>query len=121
MGGIRISFRRLLVGCLLVVAMASASFAHAVMSRTTSPELSAYLAAGGSLAEICGDLEDRESHSGSKCEACRLIEVAAVPPEMSGARLSLTDRTRRFAFISKQLLQSRGLDPARLSRAPPTA
>lgn len=86
-----------------------------------SPELAIYVAAGGSLADICGGSDEQGSAYGQKCEACRLIGAVLVPRNCHGVPLLISDQTRVLTFVAKRLHHTRQLDPTRLTRAPPTA
>lgn len=114
------AFCRLLLCLSLVLAMATSGFAHRGVESGPAPELAAYLAAGGSLADLCGDVGG--GHEGvQSCAACRLIEAAFMPFEAVGVPLRLSAGTQAHVLVAKRLQRSRGLDPARLTRAPPAA
>lgn len=115
------TFCKLLTPLALIFAMAVSGFAHKTMQPSLSPGFAAYVAAGGSLADICGGSGEQDGAQGQKCEACRLIGAALVPRNCHGIALKLSDQTRIFTFIAKRLHHTRPLDPARLTRAPPQA
>ena len=86
-----------------------------------SPELVAYVAAGGSISDICGDDHDSEHEQHIDCEACRIADSFVI---LQGCKQGASGElaiTQAWRFIAKRLSQSLGLDPARLSRAPPYA
>lgn len=115
------SVSRFLVSLSLLFAMATIGFAHTGFSKIPTPEMAAYLAAGGSLTDICGGAEDQDGTSRQTCEACLLLSAALMPHNTLGRALDLSEKTRILSFVAKLLLQSQGLDSARLSRAPPAA
>lgn len=105
----------------LVVALLAVGFAHKSTTSGLSPELEAYVAQGGSLADICGERGGKDPIVPVGCEACRLSDslslggtCSALPP------LTLT-QTKSAHFIAKLLRHSQSPDPARLTRAPPQA
>lgn len=100
-----------------MIALVSVGFAH----RNMQPELAAYLAAGGSLDDICGSMGGDDIAPSSDCEACRLSDSLIHLPVCDHRIITTTDATFVFGFVAKRLIQSQGLDPARLTRAPPQA
>jgi len=103
----------------LIIAMAAAAFAHSGGRPAMTPEIAQYLAAGGSFSDICGSLEDPDGAQGQKCEACRIMGAALVPNTCNTAPVVLTQHGRTLRFIAQLVHNSRPLDPARLTRAPP--
>ncbi|KIN64564.1 hypothetical protein Z946_3456 [Sulfitobacter noctilucicola] len=101
--------------------MAVSAFAHTGARPALSPELEAYVAAGGTLAELCGTAGEQDGTQGQKCEACRLIGAALLPRDAHGVPVARCDQTRILTFVAKRLHNSRPLDPARQTRAPPQA
>jgi hypothetical protein len=112
---------KLLTILALILAMAASGFAHAGARPTLSPDLAAYVAAGGSFADICGTSGEQDSRLGQKCEACLLIGAALLPRSCHGVPLTLSEQTRILIFVAKRLHNTRQLDSARLARAPPQA
>jgi hypothetical protein len=115
------TFFKLLTSFALIVAMAASGFAHTGSRAALTPELMAYVAAGGSLADICGAPIEQDGAQGQKCEACRLMGAAILPRTCHGIPVVLSDQTRKFAFVAKRLHHARPLDPSHLTRAPPQA
>ena len=74
-----VSLRLILVAALLV-AMGSVGFAHRSSVPEMDAELLAYLEAGGSLSDICGDLGEDGPGGAERCEACRLLSAFHLPP-----------------------------------------
>lgn len=105
----------------LIFAMGASGFAHGGARAPISPDLAAYVAAGGLLADICGGSGEQDSATGQKCEACRLIGAALVPQNCPGIPVLVTDQTQVLSFVAKQIHRTHPLDPARLTRAPPQA
>ncbi|MEO9648494.1 MAG: hypothetical protein ABJ360_14455 [Roseobacter sp.] len=84
-----------------------------------APELAAYVAAGGSISDICGGENDSEHEQHIDCEACRIADSFVILQGCKQDMLGELGRVQTWSFIAKRLSQSQGLDPARLSRAPP--
>lgn len=112
---------RLLLAFALFSGMATSGFAHRLGAPTLDTGLLAYLDAGGTLADLCGDPDDPLHPSGQVCEACLLVGAAVLPPITDtvtqaalGPALCLTapDRTENRSFTR---------DPSRGVRAPPHA
>jgi len=71
---------RLMIVFALFVAMASSGLAHRFESRAATESLNAYLAAGGTYADICADDGFGGHGVGQTCNACRLVDSVALPP-----------------------------------------
>lgn len=113
-------FRTMLLLC-AAFALMSVSFAHRGMHPDMSPELAAYLAAGGAISDLCGTVEEHENTKHRDCEACRIVDTF-VELRFHNKEVSAdTSKLHSFRFTAKKLAQSRALDPARLTRAPPQA
>jgi len=105
----------------LTVALISVGFAHRSAQAEPSPELADFLAMGGSLADRCGLPTGEGPSPLFECEACRIADNLTPLPGCEWPASVELQKTRTFAFVAKRLAQSRGLDPARLTRAPPLA
>lgn len=105
----------------LTVALISIGFAHRSVQAEPSPELADFLAMGGSLSDLCGLPSGEGPSPLTDCEACRIVDNLMSTPGCNSTGISELQKTRTFAFVAKRLAQSRGLDPARLTRAPPLA
>lgn len=70
-------FTRLLV-LIASLAMSATGFAHRFSDAQSSPELLSYLSIGGSLSDICGDI-DHSHHLASTCDACLIASNALMP------------------------------------------
>lgn len=109
---------RLAIVFALMLAMAGSGFAHQFTPADTDESLAAYLAAGGSYADICADFSG--GHPGSEsCDACRLVDSASVPAAVPAIlELALT-----ASVISPTLSPSHHAfafsNPAHPPRAPP--
>ena len=114
-------FRNLLTTFALVFAMVFSSLAHTGMARAMSPDLAAYVAAGGSLEDLCSSASGKNGTQTKKCEVCRLLGAALEPRPCLGAALVVTEKTRVLTFVAKRLHHRHPLDPTRLTRAPPQA
>lgn len=103
---------------LLITAVAGLGFAHQT-AATPDRGLAAYVAAGGALADICGD---RPEHAAlPDCEACRIGGDAGLALRASGCAFS-----HDLAAAERQVLQ--GIPPenpetthANAPRAPPVS
>ena len=83
------TFAKLTVVLALLIAMAGTGFAHRAIPLDVDEDLISYLAAGGTLAEICGDASGETVPQ--SCDACRLVDAAAVPPSVGdGTHLPIT-------------------------------
>ncbi|WP_156788494.1 hypothetical protein [Roseobacter sp. CCS2] len=69
---------RLLVVFAVAVAMTGSGFAHRVAPADMDESLLAYVAAGGTLDDLCGQ-GGVGAGGGETCDACRLVDGAAVP------------------------------------------
>ncbi len=105
----------------VIFALATFGFAHTSPSASASPEVAAYLAAGGALEDLCGNLGQQDDRQRDKCEACRLMGAVLVPQPGYGAPVLISGQTRVLTIIAKRRHHARPLDPARLTRAPPQA
>lgn len=119
MSMMRSFFFRFLTSCALIIALAASGFAHASPRMAFSADLLAYVAAGGSLDDLCGTAGEQDGARTQKCEACRLVGVAILPRDCHGIPVRLSDQTFKLSFVAKRLHQTRPLDPSRLTRAPP--
>lgn len=112
---------RALLRLVLMLAMIGVGFAHQIAAREISPELAAYVAAGGTLADLCGTAGDDETGATSDCQACRISDGAALHPLCPQPVIAVLDQTQVYRFVAKRLLHRHGRDPSRLTRAPPVA
>lgn len=115
------SIFRLLISLALVVALATSGLGHRVSAQPQSPELASYIAAGGTLADLCGGQDGQPGLFASDCEACRLVNAAILNPPCTGAALVLSEPARKLSFVAKTIQNTRPADPARQPRAPPQA
>ena len=103
----------------LVIALASVQFAsHSVRPEVTDPDLVAYLATGGSLADLCQTGEYGSSHT--DCPFCREVDFFALAPRlpvMGPASAIAEPLLERVAWVSSPPLVL-GVPPA---RGPPVA
>ena len=116
----RLSFPvfRLTVVLALVVALVGTSWAHRGPSVEITEDVLAYVAAGGSLEDICAS-EGSAEFAHQTCDACRLVDAvsfagAAVCPlpraVLAEAVVGLPEAPQTYPSIH---------DPVRQSRAPP--
>ena len=104
----------------LAIALTSVGFAHRVAPTGITPELAAYVAAGGQLSDICGIADGENTPVAYKCEACRLTDNIAQPGIGCVVHTELAE-VLVLAFVAKRIAERNDLDPARLTRAPPQA
>ena len=110
---------RHLVTISLICTFALLGFAHKNTPTPVSPELAAFLAAGGSISDICNGDHEPEHEQSVDCEACRIADSFAILRGCKQVAPAELDVVQNWRFIAKRLSQSQGLDPARLTRAPP--
>ncbi|MFK7765443.1 MAG: hypothetical protein AB8B62_19425 [Roseobacter sp.] len=103
------------------VSLASVGVAHQTGEPEMSPELAAYVAAGGLLDDICGSSGDPHRGGSVDCEMCRIADTLLDLRFEDHANAVDTPKCRAFRFVAKKIVQSCSLDPARLTRAPPQA
>lgn len=115
------SLQRRVTNLILVLAMALASVqfaSHSVRPEVTDPDLVAYLANGGSLADLCLNGEGGSGHA--DCPFCREVDFFALAPRLPIIEPAPTTTDpfpeRVTALLSPPLVL--GVPPA---RAPPIA
>lgn len=104
----------------LAIALTSVGFAHRAATAAITPELAAYIAAGGQLSDICGTPDGENLPASSDCEACRITDNI-VQPRMNCVVYTELAEMLVLAFVAKRIAERNDLDPARLTRAPPQA
>ncbi|MEB8387256.1 hypothetical protein OO012_08460 [Rhodobacteraceae bacterium KMM 6894] len=116
----RITFATRWTAFAVMIAFVMSTFAH-ISPRAPEPAgLLAFVAAGGSLGDLCGgDITD--DATGTKCEACRLVGAALIPAACDMAPEILSDGTRAHMVVARDIHHARPHDPARQPRAPPQA
>ena len=109
-------FARLTLVVALLIAMASSGLAHRFVPAQADEALTAYLAAGGSYADICGDVDHGAMQS---CDACRLVDTAC----LAGVDPSNLSPSAHFGNAGFAQTHSEpnlpAFDPVRPVRAPP--
>ncbi|RBW45291.1 hypothetical protein DS901_03450 [Loktanella sp. D2R18] len=106
---------------MLLLALGAAGLSGPVKQPAMTDDVIAYLAAGGSFSDLCGDTTDPSKASGGHCPACHLIAVAVLPAVVTGTPKILEDDYVRLTTVAQNVRNAQALDPARLSRAPPQA
>ncbi|MEP5761169.1 MAG: hypothetical protein ABJ327_18005 [Litoreibacter sp.] len=117
-GALRLFGRRLTTICLICTFM-SFGFVHKNIQPPMVPELAAYVAAGGSIFDICGGDHQPGHEDAVDCEACRVADNLTMLQGCDRIASVELERIQTWRFIAKRLAESQGLDPARLTRAPP--
>jgi hypothetical protein len=76
------------LAALCALALVLVAFAHRPVEaapRLADPQSAAYLALGGSLADLCTSGEDGQNHAAhADCPACTLVKSMALAPACSG-------------------------------------
>lgn len=85
-----------------------------------TPELAAYVAAGGVLDDICGLYDGEGVPTSVDCEACRITDNLLQTKAQTIAPTKLKENLV-LAVVAKRIAERNDLDPARLTRAPPRA
>lgn len=112
-------FARLMIVFALFVAMASSGSAHRFASASDTENLNAFLAAGGTYADICADDGLGGHNAGQTCDACRLVDGAALPPvtaTCAATHAVILAANAAFAALPPPAFVP---DPSRPVRAPP--
>jgi len=102
----------------LAIALTMIGFAHRAAPTAMTPELEAYVAAGGVLSDICGTFDGEGVPVAFDCEACRITDNV-IHSRMYGIAPAELTETLALAFVAKRIAERKELDPARLTRAPP--
>lgn len=110
---------KLLTVIALICAMASSGFAHRLVSEPLDPALSAYVAQGGSLADICGYSEGSSHKSTQTCEACRLVNAVILPSVDTNCPIRVGDPLRVQSLQGNLNLRLFRLELTRAPRGPP--
>lgn len=114
------AFRRLWLIALLSIALVATAFAHKIPTASDLA-LDAYVLAGGSMADLCGDGDGDGAMAHRDCQACSIIGTAMLPDAPQAV-------TRvNYAYVATIVAPRAArairtvLDPARAMRAPPLA
>lgn len=103
----------------LLVAMAGTGFAHRVIGQDADESLLSYLAAGGTLAELCGQTDQGSHGGGQSCDACRLVDSLVVPSCVQGPASDWVPALVLFDPGAAPVLVADAQNPAHPVRAPP--
>jgi len=105
------------VSVLCALALVLVAFAHrpvGVDPRLSDPQISAYLALGGSLADLCLSDDDSQDHAAhADCPACTIAKSMVLAPECSAPKGLLAWSSYRAAWPETLILTGHG------PRAPP--
>lgn len=110
---------RFLTLIVLIFAVLSLGFGHKSGPAEMTPEMAAYVAAGGSIFDLCGGNGLPQDGQTMDCEACRIADNLVTLQACDPAGFVELGQVQAWRFVAKQLSESQGLDPARLTRAPP--
>lgn len=117
---LRSSLAGLLVVISLIVALAATGLAHHAPSSADLGK-QAFLLSGGSMGDLCTDMDDDSAPPADDCQACHLVGSAIVPT----TDLPLLQAELAFQAKVTAPRESRALrvvrDPALGLRAPPIA
>lgn len=118
LGAVLIRVKGMVLLAVLTLALVATGFAHRLPSQQDSA-VQAYLAAGGTLADLCADTNGNGDIGHPDCIAC---QIASTLMPSSG---TLTLRAADLVFVAAVVAprESRALrhvpDPARSSQSPP--
>ena len=102
----------------LTVALVSAAWAHRGPAIDITDDVLAYVAAGGSLDDLCGP-EGPIGHAADACDACRLVDnVSLAGADGTEVQVGHTVRATGFGATVGSFVPS-SQDPVRQTRAPP--
>lgn len=85
-----------------------------------TPDLARYVAAGGSLADLCTDVEDTHELADHSCEACRLLDAFSHAPKRARLNEPLP-QAQAMAFVATERLRQGPDARAYPTRGPPQA
>ena len=91
---------QLLATVLVLLSLATSGFAHRFAPVDLSPELQAYVANGGALADLCDTGDSPHSGTMADCKTCRLIGAMALAVGIALPRLA---RWRLNCFQSNRM------------------
>lgn len=116
---------RQLLALVLAVALAMAALAHRAPASADSMQqqasLAAFLAAGGTLDDLCADHgpgRHLPAHGADSCDACRLIGAALLPPAPAVPVLLSWSLGQATLPAASGTIPARPFNPA-APRAPP--
>ena len=112
---------RLFTTLALMVALVGLGTASPAQHSEMDADLAAYLAAGGTFADLCGGTTDPRKPMHKHCAACHLIAAAVLPPVSYGPPAIIFGDYDVLVAVAQNIRNAQRLDPARLSRAPPQA
>ena len=112
---------RLLVVFALFCALANSGFAHRFVSQPFNPALAAFVNAGGSLDDICGDTEGSSHGNAQTCEACRLVNAAVLLDYASLCTIRFYSSAAILAFAGTENFQTTRRNLSHPVRGPPVA
>ncbi|MDW3225212.1 MAG: hypothetical protein R8G34_20360 [Paracoccaceae bacterium] len=114
-----ITFFAKLILVIAALALSATSFAHRFSAEPSSPELVNYLNMGGTLDEICGDI-DPAHHLNSACDACLVANSAFLPAAHAATPVSLSCNKRTYLPDTQHQWTATHADHKYRPRAPPT-
>jgi hypothetical protein len=114
-------FSRFFIVFSLFVALASSGFAHSMTSGPVDEGLSAFLTAGGTYQDICDKTEFTDHSAGQTCDACRLVDSAALPPVVASCDVKPAVRQVAHSVYTAFAPLYFFADPSHPVRAPPLA
>ncbi|MEM8536502.1 MAG: hypothetical protein AAGF56_01435 [Pseudomonadota bacterium] len=100
----------------LLLATTVSAVAHRAIPEQPDDDLIGYLAAGGTIADLCGDTDAH--HLARACDACRIVDHAMVPGGATQTAFTC-QLPARLALPDAPAFQRLIGDPARTARAPP--
>lgn len=110
---------RLMVVAALLVALTGSAVAHRTQGPPATADLLAYVAAGGSLDDLCGGDDGSSGVGMAGCDACRLVDTAALPTA-TGTGVSVASFSATSAVPAPHVVSPAcAPDPSHPVRAPP--
>jgi hypothetical protein len=108
---------RFCVALLFAAALVLLPFGHRATAGNVDPALEAFLAAGGTAADICGGVDP--AHGARGCDACRLTVGLYLPPTPGKVAPMVRWARIRHAYRALAVLPRNQSGPVSPARAPP--
>lgn len=103
----------------IVITLTAAAFGHRPIVSQVDPALQTFLDAGGSLHDLCGDVQNSPEHARSGCDACRIFAAAELPPVTCTRAARLGTHPVDWPTNRDTLLAQSHRARANTARAPP--
>ncbi|WP_226779064.1 hypothetical protein [Oceaniglobus trochenteri] len=90
---------RLWLAVTVSLALAASALAHRAPVTADDLALTAFLASGGTVSDLCGEAGHSRHAGTAGCDACRLVGAALVPPAPATAPMAAT-RVHRITPVT---------------------